>query len=100
MGASLECMVLTPRAAELKKFMPTLQQEDASSEITAAISGRIVSVRVSAGDKVSKGQTLLVMEAMKMENVLTASRDGIVSSVMVKENDIVSAGDNLLSFED
>lgn len=100
MGASLECMVLTPRAAELKKFMPAAKHEDESSDILAAISGRIVSVRVAAGDKVLKGQTLLVMEAMKMENVLTAAKDGVIASVMVKENDIVSTGDTLLSFEE
>lgn len=53
----------------------------AADRVVAPMPGAIVSVAVKAGDTVSKGQTLLVMESMKMETTLTAPRDGVVEAV-------------------
>ncbi len=54
---------------------------NAENQILAPMPGSIVSVAVAAGDAVSKGQTLLVMESMKMETTLIAPRDAVVASV-------------------
>ncbi len=57
---------------------------DGSSEISAPMPGQVRAVNVSAGDTVSKGQVLAVLEAMKMEIRLQAPFDGVVSSVDAK----------------
>lgn len=58
--------------------------------------GKIISVKVKNGDKVKKGEILLILEAMKMQNEIRAISDGIVKEVKVKEGDSVSANDILV----
>jgi biotin carboxyl carrier protein len=53
----------------------------ADDSIRAPMPGSIVAVQVSAGDAVTKGQTLLVMESMKMETTIIAPRDGVIETV-------------------
>ncbi|ROM56157.1 3-methylcrotonyl-CoA carboxylase [Pseudomonas canadensis] len=66
------------------------RQADASSgTVKAPMDGAIVDVRVSAGDSVTKGQLLLVLEAMKMEHPLTADIDGVIKGVQVIAGDQV-----------
>lgn len=67
-----------------------------SDRLTAPMPGLIKLVRVKAGDVVSKGDPLIVMEAMKMELTLSASRDGIVDSLFVAEGDQTTDGTVLL----
>jgi pyruvate carboxylase subunit B len=66
------------------------------AEIRAIIPGRVAAVRVTAGDPVEAGQTLLVVEAMKMQNELRAPRSGIVERVDVGSGDTIDAGDVLV----
>jgi biotin carboxyl carrier protein len=54
--------------------------------------GKVLDVRVRAGDAVSRGQALLTMEAMKMEHLVTASADGVVTEVRVAPGQQVDAG--------
>ncbi len=53
----------------------------ADDSIRAPMPGSLVSVQVKAGDSVTRGQTLLVMESMKMETTLTSPRDGVIAEV-------------------
>jgi acetyl/propionyl-CoA carboxylase alpha subunit len=69
---------------------------DAGQTLTAPLPGRITHVAVQAGDAVAPGQTLLVIEAMKMENELKASAPGTVREVRVAASQAVNAGDVLL----
>ena len=62
----------------------------------APMPGRVVAVKVQAGDRVSKGQPLLVIEAMKMETALRAEQDGVVRTVAVAEGDRVVPGQPLV----
>ncbi len=64
--------------------------------ITSPIPGRVVALKVKAGDRVREGDVLLVIEAMKMENEIRAPRDGRVKEVMVQEGSSVSVGQPLL----
>lgn len=66
------------------------------AEIRAIIPGRVAAVRVVAGDSVEAGGTLLVVEAMKMQNELRAPRDGIVERVAVGEGQTIELGDVLV----
>lgn len=65
---------------------------DAPPEIKAPMPGKVLDVRVSEGDAVEKGQTLVVLEAMKMEHALTAARDGVVEALLATSGDQVDAG--------
>ena len=65
-------------------------------EVRAMIPGRVAAVAVAAGDAVTVGQTLIVVEAMKMRNELRAPRDGVVERVSVGVGDTIDLGDVLL----
>ena len=64
--------------------------------IEAPMPGNIWKVLVKEGDTVSEGDTLLILEAMKMENEILAPRDGQVSTIAVHEGATVNAGDKLV----
>ena len=64
--------------------------------LTAPMPGKVVSIAVKAGDKVSKGQPLAVMEAMKMEHTIAAPQDGVVDEVLYAPGDQVTEGAELL----
>jgi len=72
----------------------------APGEVAAPMPGAIVTVNVTVGDEVKKGDVLLSLEAMKMETSVYADRDGRVAEVFVKSGDQVDAKDLLLKFED
>ena len=71
----------------------------AEDAVRAPLPGKIIDLRVKAGDKVSKGQPLLVLEAMKMEHTLTAPADGTVKSVRYAVGEQVAEGAELVEFE-
>ncbi len=64
--------------------------------ITAPMPGIVVSIRVRPGDRVEPGQSVAVIEAMKMQNELLAQRGGVVSEVLVAERATVGAGQVLI----
>lgn len=67
-----------------------------TGRLTAPMPGKVVSFAVKAGDKVSKGQALAVMEAMKMEHTIAAPADGVVQEVLYAPGDQVTEGAELL----
>lgn len=64
--------------------------------ITAPIPGKILSIRVGVGDKVSSGQTVATMEAMKMENNIVANADGVVKEILVQKGSDLALGDAIM----
>lgn len=67
----------------------------AGEKVTAPMPGTILDVKVSQGASVSKGDVIMVLEAMKMENDIVAPCDGSVTSIVVKKGDSVQSGDTL-----
>ena len=65
--------------------------------VSAPIPGVVVSLPVKPGQRVLKGQTLAVIEAMKMENDITAPADGTVGAVCIKEGDSLLEGDAIVT---
>ncbi len=72
---------------------------DIISEIKSPMPGLVLDVKVNIGDAVEKGQALMVLEAMKMENVIAAPNDGIVSRIDVNKQDKVDKNQILIRFE-
>lgn len=70
-----------------------------ANEINAPMPGLILEVNVSEGKEIKEGETLCVLEAMKMENALTAPRDGVVKTVNMKKGDAVEKGMLLIELE-
>lgn len=66
-------------------------------KITAPMPGTILKVVANAGDKVKKGQVLVILEAMKMENEIVAPSEGLVATINVSRGTSVNAGDLLVS---
>ena len=69
----------------------------AAKAVVSPLPGVVVDVKVAAGDVVKAGQTVAVLEAMKMENDILAECDGMVASVSVKDGDSVLEGAVLLT---
>ena len=92
--------VFTPAGAtRLDVIDPLAHAGDAHSEggrLTAPMPGKVVSFAVKAGDKVTKGQALAVMEAMKMEHTIAAPSDGVVAELLYAPGDQVTEGSELL----
>ncbi|KJS80646.1 biotin/lipoyl-containing protein, partial [Desulfosporosinus sp. BICA1-9] len=72
---------------------------DNKNEIGSPIPGTVVTLMVQEGDQVTQNQTLVVVEAMKMETRITSSISGIVRSVNIKEGQQVKAGELLIVVE-
>ncbi len=70
-----------------------------ASQLTAPLPGNIFKVLKKEGDEVKKGDTILIMEAMKMENNIDSEKDGIISSIKVAEGDAVLQNDVLAEIE-
>jgi len=68
--------------------------------LTTPMAGTVVRVLIEAGDEVKTGDTLFVLEAMKMETEVTAPRDGVVRSVDVAVGDAVQGGQVLIEWDD
>lgn len=68
----------------------------AGTAITAPLPGVITSIEVKEGDQVKAGQTVIVMEAMKMANNITAESDGTVKAILVQQGAQVQSGDALI----
>ena len=98
-GSQANVMVITPRAAELLKIMPVKSPPDMSKFLLSPMPGLLVSLSVKAGDTVSAGQELAVLEAMKMENTLYAARDGVVVSVNFEPGANLAVDDKILELE-
>lgn len=68
-------------------------------EVEAPMQGLIVSVDVKAGDKVKRGDTIAVLEAMKMENPIVSPKDGVVNTIKVKKGETVDGGEIIAIIE-
>jgi biotin carboxyl carrier protein len=80
-------------AAPARKPSPSLPAS--KDAVIAPMAGRIVALKVSVGQRVSKGECICILEAMKMANEVAAPKDGVVKEVLVSEGAVVNEGDVL-----
>ena len=98
-GASEKIYVRPPREAELAALMPEKMPPDMSAFLLCPMPGLIVSLEVAEGDEIKAGQTLCVVEAMKMENILRAEKDAIIKKVSAKAGDSLAVDEVIIEFE-
>ncbi len=97
-GSTVDVLVLLPRAAELLRLMPHKAPPDLSKFLLSPMPGLLSEVSVVPGQKVLAGERLAVIEAMKMENILTAVQDGTVGEVLAKKGESLAVDQPILSF--
>jgi propionyl-CoA carboxylase alpha chain len=98
-GASLATKVLRPRIAELEKLMPERIAPDTSKMLLCPMPGLVVSINVEVGDVVQAGETIAVVEAMKMENVLRAEKTCTVKTINAVAGDSLAVDEVIVEFE-
>jgi len=77
----------------------TGEKDDLQDALRSPLPGTIVDIPVKVGLEVKEGDTLIVLEAMKMDNNLTAERDGKIKAILVNEGDAVKENTPLVTFE-
>jgi len=85
---------------ERRPRFPRKDTDGLSGGLTAPMPGKVLAVKTADNAKVSKGDTLLILEAMKMEHQILAPRDGEIASVKVIEGDQVANGELLIEMKD
>ncbi|MEQ8400124.1 MAG: acetyl/propionyl/methylcrotonyl-CoA carboxylase subunit alpha [Roseitalea porphyridii] len=98
-GHQVIAHVMQPHVARLEGLMPEKAMADTSRQLLCPMPGLVVSLAVEVGQSVQAGQTLAVIEAMKMENVLRAERDGTISVIHAEVGDSLAVDAVILEFE-
>ena len=98
-AAKARVRVLRPDVAHLYALLPEKQAADTSKLVLSPMPGLVVDIPVVEGQEVKSGETVAIIEAMKMQNILKAERDGKVKAVKAKAGDPVAADDVLVEFE-
>jgi propionyl-CoA carboxylase alpha chain len=98
-GARLEIRTLSPRVAELWPLMPVKTPPDLSRYLLCPMPGQVVRIDVHAGDVVEDGQPLVLVEAMKMENVLKAEKRARVRKINVQPGAVLAVDEVIMEFE-
>jgi propionyl-CoA carboxylase alpha chain len=97
-GTAAEARVFTPREAALAALMPEKKAADTSKSLLCPMPGLVKSVAVSEGQEVKAGETLAVVEAMKMENVLRAERDVTIGKIRAKAGESLAVDAVIMEF--
>jgi propionyl-CoA carboxylase alpha chain len=97
-GTAAKVRVYTQREAELAALMPEKKAADTSKVLLCPMPGLIKSIAVSEGQEVKAGETLAIVEAMKMENVLRAERDVTVKKLKAKAGDSLAVDAVIMEF--
>ena len=98
-GADLKVLIRNERQFQLSKYMLEKIAPDMSKFLLCPMPGMLVSVNVSVGEEVQEGQSLCVVEAMKMENVLRAEKKGIIKSINTELGMSLAVDETIIEFE-
>ena len=98
-GARIDVTVVSPRAAELSQWMRHKAAPDTSKFLLSPMPGLLVKVAVTVGQRVQAGERLAVIEAMKMENILTAAQDAVVAEIVAIQGESLAVDETIIRFE-
>jgi propionyl-CoA carboxylase alpha chain len=97
-GMAVSTRAMLPRTAELDRLMPVKLPPDTSKMLLCPMPGLVVSIAVAEGQEIKAGETLAVVEAMKMENVLRAERDLTIARINAKPGDSLAVDAVIMEF--
>jgi propionyl-CoA carboxylase alpha chain len=97
-GVAVEAHVYTPREAALARLMPIKKPADTSKKLLCPMPGLVISISVTVGQEIKAGDTLVIVEAMKMQNVLRAERDVMVKKINAKAGDSLGVDAVIMEF--
>ena len=98
-GKEIPAQIEDYNLAQLRKTAGLAAGGAVETKLHAPMPGLVVGLKVAVGDVVTKNQPLLIIEAMKMENVLKAKADGTVKAIVVNPGQSVEKGETLIEFE-
>jgi propionyl-CoA carboxylase alpha chain len=98
-GTQVDAIVMTARAAELLALMPDKPPPDLSKFLLSPMPGLLADVAVKPGQEVQAGESLVVIEAMKMQNILKAEHDGVVAELLARPGDSLAVDQPVLRFQ-
>jgi propionyl-CoA carboxylase alpha chain len=97
-GVAARVYVYTEREAQAARYMPLRKASDSGKAVRCPMPGLVREIAVMEGQEVKTGETLAIVEAMKMENVVRAEQDGVVKSIKVKPGDSLAVDAVILEF--
>jgi propionyl-CoA carboxylase alpha chain len=97
-GMEVKAFVYTEAEATAVRLMPAKKLPDTGKQVLCPMPGLVISLAVTEGQEVKAGETLAVVEAMKMQNVLRAERDGVVKAIRVKPGDSLAVDAVIMEF--
>jgi propionyl-CoA carboxylase alpha chain len=97
-GVELRALAYTEREAAAARLMPVKRMADSGKALRCPMPGVVRAITVTEGQEVKAGETLAIVEAMKMENVLRAERDGIVKSIKARPGDSLAVDAVIMEF--
>ncbi|CAF0735794.1 unnamed protein product [Didymodactylos carnosus] len=97
-GINVTTYVRSTRLSELEALMVNKFTCEEQGELQAPLAGQIIAIKVQEGSEIIIGQEIMVLTAMKMENIIIAARSGKIAKILVNEKDQVTSGQVLLEF--
>ena len=88
-----------PKTAPPTQVVKPTAPSTGKSGVKSPLPGVILDIKVNVGDTVKKGQTIIILEAMKMENNINADKDGKITAINVNKGDSVLEGNDLVIIE-
>jgi propionyl-CoA carboxylase alpha chain len=98
-GVARTFEIYSPKEWRLSKYMPETTDAPIEKYVPCPMPGLVLSILISEGDRVYRGQDLVSIESMKMESFVASPCDGLVDEVVVKPGQAVETGDTLLTFK-
>lgn len=92
-GRTIEVALVDPRSEAVNGGA-------SASQIRAPMPGSVVSIQKSVGDNVTRGETILTIESMKLQTALTAPRDGVIAEILRREGETFDKDEVVVRFED
>lgn len=99
MGSNTLISVRSTRVSELEKYMPIPEPEAKPTKLKAPVTGKIVKFLVKEGQEIQAGTELVIIEAMKMQNLIKADHDLKIKKINFKDGALIGVGEVLIDFE-
>jgi biotin carboxyl carrier protein len=98
-GVSYNFSIETPISYKRKKYLEKTKSKSRMELVGAPMPGKIVDILIEVGSKIKEGESLMILEAMKMQNEISSPVTGTIKNIFIREGDIVNKEDVLVEIE-